>query len=432
MGTAVPEASDEPTEPSGRTARIDSADTAARTDGAGRADTTGTTDAADTTGPLTGLTVGITADRRRDELAALLLRRGASVTVAPALRMVPLADDALLRAATEACLARPIDYVVATTGVGWRGWMSAAEGWGLAEALLGACREATVLSRGSKTTGALRACGLREDHAPESETTDAVLTWLLAHDLRGRHVVVQEHGAPLAGFTDALRARGATVTALPVYRWGPPEDPDAVRRLVARTVRREIHALPFTSSPAIEAFLEAAGPAREQLLTALRHDVLPVCIGPLCARPLLAEGVPCAWPDRGRLGSLVRTLTAELTRRHRHEVSTPAGPLTIQGTTVRTAETILHLPPLPAALLSTLAERPGTVLSRTELTRRLWPTEERHRRPDDHALEAVVGRLRAALGPYGHVVGTVTKRGYRLVASAGTGADERRRGEGSA
>ncbi|MBX6357877.1 MAG: hypothetical protein IRZ05_18735, partial [Micromonosporaceae bacterium] len=53
---------------------------------------------------LAGFTVGVTADRRRDELAVLLERRGARVVIAPALRIVPLADDAELRAATRACL----------------------------------------------------------------------------------------------------------------------------------------------------------------------------------------------------------------------------------------------------------------------------------------------------------------------------------------
>ena len=47
--------------------------------------------------PLAGFTIAITADRRREELAALLQRRGAKVMLAPALRIVPLTDDTELR-----------------------------------------------------------------------------------------------------------------------------------------------------------------------------------------------------------------------------------------------------------------------------------------------------------------------------------------------
>ncbi|MEX2980508.1 uroporphyrinogen-III synthase [Streptomyces sp. C36] len=369
-------------------------------------------------GPLVGFTVGVTADRRRDELTALLGRRGATVVGAPALRIVPLSDDALLHEATEACLSGGLDYVVATTGVGWRGWMSAAEGWGTGARLVAACREAVLVSRGPKAAGALRACGLREAYAPESEALDDVLAWLLERDLRGRRIAVQEHGAALPEFTAALRERGADVITVPVYRWGPPEDPEALRRLVEQTARREIHALPFTSAPAIEAFLAAADAAgrRAEVVEALRHDVLPVCIGPICARPLMREGVPCVWPERGRLGALVRTLVRELTALHRREVATEAGPLVLQGTAVLAGGTTLWLPPLPAAVLRALAERPGAVLSRAELLRRVWQGPVA-RQPDEHAVEAAVARLRTALGPYGHLVGTVTKRGYRLAVA---------------
>lgn len=79
---------------------------------------------------LAGFTIGVTADRRRDELAALLERRGARVVLAPALRIVPLADDTDLRDATRACLDRPPDVLMANTGIGMRGWLEAAEGWG--------------------------------------------------------------------------------------------------------------------------------------------------------------------------------------------------------------------------------------------------------------------------------------------------------------
>src|SRR5438270_12968129 len=81
--------------------------------------------------PLTGCVVAVTADRRRDDLASLLRRRGAKVIETPTLRLVPLDDDAALRKATNECLIAQLDYAVATTGSGWRGWMSAAETRGL-------------------------------------------------------------------------------------------------------------------------------------------------------------------------------------------------------------------------------------------------------------------------------------------------------------
>ena len=44
--------------------------------------------------PLAGYTVAVTAARRKEELGALLDRRGARVVYAPAIRIVPLSDDA--------------------------------------------------------------------------------------------------------------------------------------------------------------------------------------------------------------------------------------------------------------------------------------------------------------------------------------------------
>ena len=65
--------------------------------------------------PLAGFTIAITADRRRDELAALLERRGARVMFAPALRIVPIADDVRLRECTEELVRRPPTIAVADT-----------------------------------------------------------------------------------------------------------------------------------------------------------------------------------------------------------------------------------------------------------------------------------------------------------------------------
>src|SRR5688572_2062063 len=82
--------------------------------------------------PLTGFRVAVTSARRAEELGALLERRGATVTSAAAITMLALPDDDELHAHTAALIDAPPDIVIATTGIGFRGWVAAADGWGLA------------------------------------------------------------------------------------------------------------------------------------------------------------------------------------------------------------------------------------------------------------------------------------------------------------
>ena len=110
--------------------------------------------------PLAGFTVGVTASRRAEEFATLLERRGASVMHAPAIRIIPLADDAELERVTAAIIAAPPEITVATTGIGFRGWIEAADGWGRAEELGRALGASRLLARGPKATGAIRAATL--------------------------------------------------------------------------------------------------------------------------------------------------------------------------------------------------------------------------------------------------------------------------------
>jgi len=166
---------------------------------------------------LAGYTVAGRADRRREEFGAALERRGARVVYAPAIRIVPLADDTELREATERCLAAPLDFVVATTGIGFRGWMDAADTWGLVEKLTEAVGSAIVLARGPKARGAIRACGLREEWSPESESSSEVLQHLMdSYDLDGVRIAVQLHGEPLPDLVQTLRLAGAEVIEVPV------------------------------------------------------------------------------------------------------------------------------------------------------------------------------------------------------------------------
>ncbi|MBV7669037.1 uroporphyrinogen-III synthase [Streptomyces halstedii] len=369
-------------------------------------------------GPLAGFTVGVTAARRAEELGTLLTRRGATVLHAPALRIVPLADDGELRAATGQLLDKAPDVVIATTAVGFRGWIEAADGWGTGDRLLDVLRGAELLARGPKVKGAIRGAGLTESWSPGSESMAEVLERLLGEGVEGRRIALQLHGEPLPGFVEALREAGAEVVGVPVYRWMPPEDIAPLDRMLDVTAARGLDALTFTSAPAVTSYLnraEARGMLPE-VLSALGHDVLVACVGPVTAQPLQARGIDSVQPERFRLGPLVHLLCARLPAR------APALPVAghlveIRGHAVLIDGVPRPVPPAGMALLHALARRPGWVVSRAELLRALPGSGT-----DEHAVETAMARLRTALGLSG-LVRTVVKRGYRLALdpTAGTG-----------
>lgn len=367
--------------------------------------------------PLAGFTVGVTAARRADELGALLQRRGATVLHAPALRIVPLADDSELLSATKELIDHAPDIVVATTAIGFRGWVEAADGWGFGDALLRCLRGVELLARGPKVKGAIRAAGLTEKWSPASESMAEVLDRLLDEGVDQKRIALQLHGEPLPGFIESLRAGGADVVGVPVYRWMPPEDLAPVDRLLDATVARAVDALTFTSAPAAASFLARAedrGMSIE-LFAALQHDVLSACVGPVTALPLQARGVETVQPERFRLGPLVQILCQELPARAR-TLPVAGHRVEIRGHAVLVDDELRPVPPAGMSLLRALARRPGWVVSRAELLRALPGTG-----CDEHAVETAMARLRTALGAP-KLVQTVVKRGYRLALDPAAGS----------
>lgn len=367
--------------------------------------------------PLDGFTVGVTAARRAEELGALLERRGAQVLHAPALRIVPLPDDAELLAATEDLIGRAPDVVIATTAIGFRGWIEAAEGWGLGAALLARLGAVELLARGPKVKGAIRAAGLTETWSPQSESLAEVLDRLLEEGVRGRRIALQLHGEPLPGFVESLRAGGAEVVGVPVYRWMPPADIGPVDRLLDAAVGRALDAITFTSAPAVASLLRRAEERglRDGLLDALRRDVLPACVGPVTALPLEAHEVTTYQPERFRLGPLVQLLCRELPGRVR-PLTVAGRRVEIRGQAALVDGALRPVPPAGMALLRALARRPGWVVSRADLLRAL-PGAGRY----EHAVETAMARLRGALGAP-KLIQTVVKRGYRLALDPQVGA----------
>ena len=198
---------------------------------------------------LDGCTIVIAVDRRSLELAAALERHGASVRHAPALTIVPHIDDDALVEATRELIAHPPEIVVATTGVGFRGWMEAADEAGMLDELHTALAAAQIVARGPKARGAIQQAGLTADWVAESETSAELGEYLLAEGVAGRRIAVQHHGSGADGLDELFAEAGAQVVSLTVYRWGPPPDAAAVSRSVTATAQGEVDAVLFTSAP---------------------------------------------------------------------------------------------------------------------------------------------------------------------------------------
>jgi uroporphyrinogen-III synthase len=365
--------------------------------------------------PLEGFVLGITADRRAAEQADLLARRGARVVHGPVIRTLPLGPDDDLRDATARVIENQPDYFIANTGIGVRGWVTAAAAWGWDDALTSVLGSARVLARGPKAAGAVHALGVDVWWRAPVESLAEVVDRLRAEPLAGRTVAFQLHGGDTPEVADAIRAEGASVIEVPVYRWQLPEERAFAHSLIERVCHGDVDAVTFTTGPAVENFLELA---REQdretaVRDALNDRVVAAVIGPYCANVARTLGLDAiVEPVASRLGSMVRALTDRLARerlvvRHRGRI------MTVQGRAVEVRdgarERVRWLTTRERWLLDCLLRRRGAVVTRAELRRAVWGAST-----DDHVLDVTVGRLRRRLGVGGAMIETVPKRGYRV------------------
>ncbi|HET6916007.1 MAG TPA: uroporphyrinogen-III synthase [Acidimicrobiales bacterium] len=366
---------------------------------------------------LTGFTVGVTADRRWVEQAALFERRGAAVDHGPAITTLPMGPESPLRQATADIIARPPAVLIANTGLGIRSWFANADSWGMGHALEAALSQAQIYARGPKAAGAVHAFGLEVKARGRSERLTEIVDLILESLQPGQRVVMQMDGSQASPEIDRLRACGADVLALPVYRWTLPEDRVPALRLANSVIAGRVQAVTFTAGPAVRNWLAIAADAGvdEDLRLALTDGRCIVgCVGPVCAETAAAHGLASPYlvqPDTFRLGPLVRAVARRLADR---QISIQIGSTTmmLSGTAVLIAGDSLCLPPSEARLLATLARRPNAVLAKEQLFQAVWPRST----ADSHTVEVAVARLRKRLRPYGVSVHSVRRRGYTLRA----------------
>ena len=358
---------------------------------------------------LDGFRIGVTSDRRSEDLIDAFERRGAVVLHAPTLRIAHAQQDDPIIDDTRALIAARPDVLLATTGYGVRRWFEVADAAGLGDDLIESLSSARILVRGPKARGGIRATGLNDSGMSDVETTASLVSKALAETEPGRTIAIQLHGYTDEVQLERLRQRHPVLTVAP-YRWTRIDKTnEKVQRLIEAVCTRQLDAITFTSAPSVDALLIAAEGLGmlEPLIGALRSDVVAAAVGPVTAVPLVAQGITPIQPERFRMGALIRLVCEYLETERIIRVETLHGTLVLRGQVAEIGGRRIQLAPTSQLLLRHLAQAPGTVLSRAELADAL-PGE-----PDDHAMEVAISRLRQALDAPG-LVATVVKRGYRL------------------
>jgi len=359
---------------------------------------------------LTGFRIGVTSDRRSADLIDAFERRGAAVLHAPTVHMRHAEDDAPVIADTERIIAAAPDVLLATTSYGMRRWFEVADSAGLGEELQRALAASTILVRGPKARGAVRAAGLDDSGMSDEETTASLVSKVIADFPPGITVAIQLHGQTDGGQLQRLQEAGDRVITVAPYTWSVAEDDDErATRLVEAIASRQLDCVTFTSAPAVDGLLIAAlaRGRHAEVVEAFRSDVVAASVGPVTSAPLVSAGIEPLQPDRFRMGALIRLVCEQLEAASTRRVSTRHGEVELRGSVAVVAGTPVRLTPTSLSLFRALVAANGAVVSRRELSVALDGG------CDEHAMEVSLSRLRQSLATPG-LVATVVKRGYRL------------------
>ena len=203
---------------------------------------------------------------------------------------------------------------------------------------------------------------------------------------------------------------------MPIYRWIVPDDVAPALRLIDAIASKRLHAVTFTSAPAVRNLfaLAALHGLDSTICSAFNESVVAACVGPVCSGQAIDEGIerPLV-PVRARLGLLVRSLGDHLAEQAQ-PVDIDGLQLRLQGTALIIGSHVVDLTDREAAVIGLLMARSRAVVSKSQLLREVWGSG------DAHVVEVTVGRLRTRLRDHRLSIRAVPRRGYLLERIAET------------
>ncbi len=255
--------------------------------------------------------IGIPEARYSEEFALLFERAGARVRRCPLQKEMLLEDQSSILSFVDRTISDGFDVCVFMTGIGVNLILQQADRAAKRNELLKALDRLTVVSRGSKSTAALRKANVRIDVIPAAATSEGVIESLLTHDLRGKSVAVQLYGTPNPVLCSALESFGASVFPISVYSYEAASDAREVESFVRDIIGGGIHIVVFTSAPQVHALFDAATSLQldEALRERFARSVRVASIGEVTTRALTTYDVrPHIVPDQPKMGAMVKAI----------------------------------------------------------------------------------------------------------------------------
>lgn len=259
-----------------------------------------------------GLRVIAFESRRANEIAELIRRQRGEPFIAPSMREAPIENNTAAFEFAERLFRGEFDMIIFLTGVGARALHEVIGSRHPPGRFSDALRQITIVARGPKPAAALR-----EMQVPVAVTVPEPNTWReLLSAIEGRpekRIAIQEYGKPNTDLVEALRARGAQVTPVPVYQWDLPEDVAPLHEAARRIAQHEVDVVLFTTSIQLEHLFRIA--KEDNLEGALRDGLartVVASIGPTTSETLRDFGIqPDLEPTHPKMGFLVKETAAK-------------------------------------------------------------------------------------------------------------------------
>jgi uroporphyrinogen-III synthase len=245
-------------------------------------------------------------------METLITRHGGDPFVAPSVKEQALDDPAEALAFVERLEAGEFDLVICMTGTGIAFLRDAVAPHMSLERLGAALSKATIVSRGPKPVGVLRALNVKVSVViPEPNTWKEIVEEIARRP--ERRIAVQEYGRTNAEMTAALEKLGARVSAIVLYRWELPDDLAPLREAIRRLVEKKVDLVLFTSSIQLDHLFDVARSAglESDVQSALAATVI-ASVGPVMTATLHSRNLhPAIIPKHPKLASLVKAAAEE-------------------------------------------------------------------------------------------------------------------------